>query len=162
MNDFASSYVGQLRQLVGNRLLLLPGARIVIQDDEGRILLQRRSDFGVWGLLGGNAEGGEDLSSLIVREVKEETGLEIFNVQPFGFGSDPKLESFTYPNGHRAQHFCINFYTRHFVGTPKVMDDESLDLSWYSPLELPEMLPNMHESVRAYQRFLQSNRFQMF
>ena len=116
MSDFASSYVGQLRQLVGNRLLLLPGARIVIQDDVGRILLQRRSDFGVWGLPGGNAEGGEDLPALIVREVKEETGLEISNVRPFGFASDPALESFTYPNGDHAQHFCLNFYTHDFAG----------------------------------------------
>ncbi len=162
MNDFTSSYVGQLRGLVGNRLLLLPGARIVVEDSEQRILLQKRSDFGVWGLPGGNAEEGEDLTSLIVREVKEETGLDIFDVQPFGFGSSPAMESFTYPNGDRTQHFCMNFYTREFVGSPKVMDDESLDLSWYSPVELPEMLPNMEESVKAYQRFLQSNRFQMF
>ena len=42
------------------------------------------------------------------------------------------------------------------------MDDESLELSWYLPFELPEMLPNMRESIRAYERFRQSNRFQMF
>ncbi len=162
MNDFASSYVGQLRDLVGNRLLLLPGARVVIQDSEQRILLQQRSDFGVWGLPGGNAEEGEDLTRLIVREVKEETGLDIFDVRPFGFGSNPSLESFTYPNGDRTQHFCMNFYSRNFTGTARVSDAESLALSWFSTADLPEMLPNMRESVRAYERFTSSNRFQMF
>ena len=59
MNDFADSYVGKLRKLVGSRLLLVPGARIVIENTSGEILLQKRSDFGVWGLPGGNAEEGE-------------------------------------------------------------------------------------------------------
>lgn len=58
MDDFVASYMGQLRQLVGPRLLLVPGARIIIEDAEGNILLQKRSDFGVWGLPGGNAEPG--------------------------------------------------------------------------------------------------------
>ncbi len=80
-------------------MLLAPGARIVIQDDRQRILLQKRHDFNVWGLPGGNAEEGEDLTSVIFREVKEETGLRLIEAQPFGFGSTPELETFTFPNG---------------------------------------------------------------
>ena len=91
MSDFDPSYVGQLWRLVGKRLLLVHGTRIIIQDAMGCILLQERSDFGVWGLPGGNAEEGENLESVVVREVKEETGLDVFDVQPFGFGSDPSL-----------------------------------------------------------------------
>jgi ADP-ribose pyrophosphatase YjhB (NUDIX family) len=69
MSDFDPSYVGQLWRLVGKRLLLVPGTRIIIQDAMGCILLQERSDFGVWGLPGGNAEEGENLESVVVREV---------------------------------------------------------------------------------------------
>ena len=37
MSNFADSYVGQLRALVGHRILLMPGARIVIEQDDGKI-----------------------------------------------------------------------------------------------------------------------------
>lgn len=162
MNDFASSYVGQLRKLVGNRRLLVPGARIVIEDSRQRILLQHRSDFGVWGLPGGNAEEGEDLSDLVVREVREETGLDVFDIEPFGFSSNPLLESFVYPNGDRTQHFSLNFFTRKYSGTLDASDEESLELSWFSVGELPEMLPNMRESISAFERYIGSKQFQLF
>jgi len=162
MSDFDSSYVGQLRRLVGKRLLLVPGTRIIIRDAEGCILLQERSDFGVWGLPGGNAEEGESLESVIVREVKEETGLDVFDVQPFGFGCNPSLETFTFPNGDRAQHFVMNFFTHRYNGEPGIVNDESTDLAWFSLTNLPEMLPNMRESVAAYERHLTSGQFQMF
>ncbi len=127
--DFDSSYVGQLRRLVGKRLLLVPGARIIVRDAEGCSLLQKRSDFGAWGLPGGNAEEGENLETVIVREVKEETGLEVHDVQPFGFGSTPSLETFTFPNGDRAQHFVMNFFTHRYDGEPEILDDESTGLA---------------------------------
>lgn len=163
MSDFASSYIGQLRKIVGNRLLLMPGARIVIQDDQQRILLQKRSDFKVWGLPGGMAEPGEDILSIIKREVEEETGLRILDAKPFGFGSSPSLETFTYPNGDQAQHFVLDFFSHHYEGTAKVADDESLDIDWFSINQLPDdILPNMLESIKAYRRFLASGEFQLF
>ncbi|NKB52449.1 MAG: NUDIX domain-containing protein [Rhizobiaceae bacterium] len=162
MSDFASSYVGQLRQLVGNRLLLIPGTRIVIENADGNFLLQQRSDFGVWGLIGGNAERNESLDQVIVREAEEEAGIEICEAHPFGFGSNPAFETFTYPNGHEAQHFVLNFYCTHFEGRPTVRDDESLQFEWFEPNNLPELLPNMLESLKAYKRFKATGVFQLF
>lgn len=86
---FADSYLGQLRALIGDRLVLMPGARIVIERADGSILLQKRTDFGLWGLPGGNAEEGEGLETLVVREALEETGLIVSDVEPFGFGYLP-------------------------------------------------------------------------
>ncbi len=162
MEDFESSYIGQLRQLVENKLLLIPGARVVIENTDGEFLLQQRSDFGVWGLLGGNAEPNENLEQVIVREVQEEAGIYIQNPLPFGFGSNPNLESFTFPNGHEVQHFVMNFYCTQFAGQPIVRDDESLQLSWFEADKLPNMLPNMAESLNAYRRFKDTGQFQMF
>ena len=161
MTGFAESYLGQLRAIVGDRLLLVPGARIVIEDSEGRILLQQRSDFGVWGLPGGNAEEGESLESVVVREVVEETGLTVSDLKPFGFGCDPAHETITFPNGDRCQFFALIFYTKSFAGSATIADEESSALAWFDLGNLPTLLPNMARSLEAYQRFKTSGEFQM-
>lgn len=162
MTDFLDSYLGQLRQRVGSQLLLVPGARIVIENARGEILLQKRSDFGRWGLPGGNAEPGEDIMTSAIREVFEETGLTISDPQPFGFGSNPRLEAITFPNGDACQFFVLNFFSRRFSGELAMLDGESESLDWVAPSDLPDMLPNMAASVRAYERFCLSGEFQMF
>ena len=162
MSNFADSYVGQLRTVIGDRMLLMPGARIVIENTDGQILLQLRSDFGKWGLPGGMPEPGDSITETIVREVFEETGLTIKNCQPFGFGSNPSLETITYPNGDKVQHFVLDFYTSKFSGSLIADNDETLQLEWFVPTDLPEMLPNMRRSVEAFLEFKSSGIFQMF
>jgi ADP-ribose pyrophosphatase YjhB (NUDIX family) len=161
VNHFEDSHLGRLRQLVGPQLLLVPGARIVIENSDGKILLQKRSDLGVWGLPGGNAEPGEDLRTVVVREVFEETGLIVSDIKPFGFGCDPGLETVQFPNGDLCQFFVLNFATKSYAGDLRMLDGESLALDWYSTDSLPEMLPNMKECVGSYQRFSATGEFQM-
>lgn len=161
MGGFADSYIGQLRTTVGNRMLLVPVARIVLENREAEILLQQRSDFGLWGLPGGNAEVGESLETVAMREMLEETGLQVTNLKPFGFGSDPAIETHVFPNGDQCQFFVLNFYSRDFSGELRRSDDESLALKWFPMSGLPSMLPNMRKSVEAYQRYLESSDFQM-
>jgi ADP-ribose pyrophosphatase YjhB (NUDIX family) len=55
---FAYSHLGRIRRLVGPQPLLVPGARVVIERSGGKVLLQKRSDLGIWGLPVGNAEPG--------------------------------------------------------------------------------------------------------
>jgi 8-oxo-dGTP pyrophosphatase MutT (NUDIX family) len=160
-NSFAESYLGQLRAQVGRRLLLVPGARIVIEDPQGRILLQHRSDVRVWGLPAGSAEPGESLDQAIVREVREETGLEVLQVQPYGFANDPAHETRTYPNGDQCQFFSMLFWSNAYRGEPRICDDESLALEWFLPTDLPEMLPNMARSVAAFLRYRETRAFQL-
>lgn len=161
MAGFEDSYLGKIRQIVGSQLLLVPGARIVIENSSGHVLLQKRSDLNTWGLPGGNAEPGEDLSSVVVREVFEETGLEIADAKPFGFGCNPNLETIRFPNGDRCQFFVLNFFTKSYSGSLRMLDGESLALEWYSLEQLPEMLPNMKASLLAYEVYCRSGEFQM-
>ena len=131
----------------------MPGARIVIEDTDERVLLQLRSDFDIWGLPGGMPEPGESVKQAIEREVFEETGLTVESCHPFGFGSNPERETFTYPNGDKCQHFVLNFYTSAFSGSPTSNSDETLRLEWFATSDLPEMLPNMRRSVDAFLEF---------
>ena len=160
--SFEESHLGKIRQLVGSRLLLVPGARVVLQRSDAKVLLQKRSDLGVWGLPGGNAEPGEDLASVVLREVFEETGLTITDATPFGFGSNPNLETVTFPNGDECQFFVLNFFAKSFLGELVMLDGESEALDWFDTSELPEMLPNMKAALHAYDRFCSSGEFQMF
>lgn len=161
MGGFADSYIGQLRAAVGKRMLLVPGARIVLENSNREILLQQRSDFGLWGLPGGNAEVGESLETVAMREMLEETGLQVTNLKPFGFGCDPAIETHVFPNGDQCQFFVLNFHSRDFSGELRISADESLALKWFPMSGLPSMLPNMRKSVEAYQRYLESSDFQM-
>ncbi|MEH2135345.1 hypothetical protein [Nostoc sp.] len=45
MANWSDSYLGKLRQVVGDRLLLLFGVLVIIENNLGRVLLQKRSDF---------------------------------------------------------------------------------------------------------------------
>ncbi len=161
MAGFAESYLGQLRAVVGDRLILMPGARVVVEDAQGRILLQLRSDFGVWGVPGGSPEEGEDLTASVLRELLEETGLTATDAVPFGFASDPEFETVVFPNGDRNQYFVMMYAVSAFEGVAAVSDDESSAMGWFEPSRLPEMLPNMRRTVEAYLRFKQSGEFQM-
>ena len=66
------------------------GAGVVVRDAQGRVLLERRSDCGVWGLLGGRIEKGESVEQAAVREVKEESGLDVRVTRLLGVYSDPR------------------------------------------------------------------------
>lgn len=162
MVGFEQTYLGKLRASVGTGLLLVPGARIIVSNDDGDILLQLRSDFLKWGLPGGMAEPGESLETVIRREVLEETGLAIADATPFGFASDPAHETIQFPNGDRTQFFVMNFHTAAFSGTLRGDDDETVRLGWFSPTDLPGMLDNMRRSVERFLEFRRTGAFQMF
>ncbi|MEU5950370.1 NUDIX domain-containing protein [Micromonospora sp. NPDC047465] len=72
-----SQYVAGLRKLVGKDLLILPSACAVVVDDSGRVLLGRRVDTGRWSLPAGAIDPGEQPADAVVREVYEETGVNI-------------------------------------------------------------------------------------
>lgn len=158
---FADSYLGKLRSLVGSRCLLVPGARVIIAREDGSILLQHRSDLSLWGLPGGNAEEGEDLAEVAIRETFEETGLRITNPKPFGFGSNPEFETIRFPNGDVCQFFVMMFYATHYDGDIAIDGSETLDLGWFRLDKLPMMLGNMRRSVEAYAGFTKTGSFQM-
>lgn len=70
-------FIAHLRRSIGHDLLVLPGVAAIIVDDQGRVLMVRRSDTGAWQLPSGIVEPGEHPAETMVREVAEETGLEV-------------------------------------------------------------------------------------
>ncbi len=74
------------------------GVGLVIRNTNGDILLERRSDNGLWGLPGGRVEPGESLIQTALREAKEETGLTIVVSRLLGVYSGPQDRIVIYPD----------------------------------------------------------------
>lgn len=123
---------------------LVPAASVVVTNDDGQILLQRRTDNNLWALPGGTMDIGETISECARREVREETGLDVELVGIVGIYSDPG-HVFAYDDGEVRQEFSICFSARPVAGTLAV-SDESHDVRYFDPAEITD-LP-MVESIR--------------
>lgn len=82
-----SDYIMDLRKIVGHRPLLQVGASVIVEDEKGRILLQKRSDNHYWGYAGGSIELDENVEDAAKRELFEETGLTAERLELFGIFS---------------------------------------------------------------------------
>jgi len=120
-----------------------PSVSAVILNERRELLLQRRSDNGQWGLPGGSVEIGESVSEAIKREVQEETGLLIEVMRLVGVYSDPKLQVVRYPDG-RVVHFINTCFECRIVGGQLRTCPETLELAYFEPATLPQMLVSLH------------------
>ena len=123
---------------------LVVGSSAVVVDDEGRILLQRRSDSGNWALPGGTMDIGETFAQSAIREVKEETGFDVRIERIVGIYSDPG-HVFAYEDGEVRQEFNICLACT-IVGGELAVSSESTDVRFF-PLSETQRL-TMHESIR--------------
>jgi 8-oxo-dGTP pyrophosphatase MutT (NUDIX family) len=160
--NFSDSYLGKLRKIVGSRLVLVPGARIVVHDRLERVLLELRSDFRRWGLPGGHQEVGDSSADTAIREVFEETGLRVKRPQVFGIASDPRHETIRFPNGDRTQTVSVMFHASKPRGEPKFDPRETLELGWFALDDLPtDLMPNSVRTLKAFRRYRATGQFQM-
>jgi ADP-ribose pyrophosphatase YjhB (NUDIX family) len=122
---------------------LRAGVAAIIRNSHGQILLQRRSDNGLWGLPGGSVEIGESVREAIVREVEEETGLTVEVERLIGVYSDPALQVVRYPDGN-VVHYISTFFACQILGGTLRTCAETLELGFFDPGGLPEHLVPMH------------------
>ena len=132
-------YILDLRKLVGHRPLIQVGAGIIVEDPEGRVLLQLRADNHCWGYCGGSIELDEKVEDAAKRELFEETGLSAESVELFGVWSGPELH-YIYPNGDEVSNVDIVFLCRSFSGELKPQESEVEALRFFRLDEIPENL----------------------
>ncbi|OLB75658.1 MAG: NUDIX hydrolase [Actinobacteria bacterium 13_2_20CM_2_71_6] len=148
------SYLGRLRARVGDQdALLFVGARGVLRDEAGRVLLIRRADNGYWAFPAGAMELGESIVEAAAREVFEETGLTATELTPFALYTGRKyLRTNMY--GHTYQLHTTAFRIDAWKGELVTRTEETTDAGFFPPDELPEPLAgSVPESLRDLAEF---------
>ncbi|MDQ0665222.1 8-oxo-dGTP pyrophosphatase MutT (NUDIX family) [Arthrobacter ulcerisalmonis] len=141
----APEYVLKLRKKIGNNPLWVPGVRGVVVDDAGRILLAQRADNRQWALISGMLDPGEQPARGLVREIFEETAVVAEAERVVSVGA---VGPVTYPNGDVCEFLDVVFLCRYVTGEARVNDDESLAVGWFTPDELPDLMPGHLTSIR--------------
>jgi ADP-ribose pyrophosphatase YjhB (NUDIX family) len=113
-----SDYVRSLREKIGNTLLEVPTVSVAVFDDDGRILMVRAIEDGLWSTPGGMMEPLETPADAAVRETWEETGLVVVPTRIVGVFGGPDC-AIEYGNGDRIAWVATLFAARVVGGTPQ-------------------------------------------
>ncbi|WJV51975.1 NUDIX domain-containing protein [Prodigiosinella aquatilis] len=144
------SYVKHMRSMIGHQQLLLAGANIIILDGSERVLLQHRTD-GSWGLPGGLLEPGESLEQTALREVKEETNIDIHELTHLAVFSGAEY-TFILSNNDEINVITSLYYTKKWSGEIINNPEEGQTLEFFDINHLPD---NMDAEYINYLQYYQ-------
>jgi len=120
---------------VGRQGKLRPGASAIIFDNARQmVLLTRRSDNGRWCLPGGGMDPGESAAETCVREVLEETGLDVRVTKLVGVYTSPDI-MVEYADGNRIQPVAFSFEAE-VIGGKLRLSDETTEYGYVAIEEL--------------------------
>jgi ADP-ribose pyrophosphatase YjhB (NUDIX family) len=118
----------------------VPTVDLIIEYNEGIILIERKNPPDGWALPGGFVDYGETLESAARREAKEETGLDVELIRQFHAYSDP---------GRDPRHHTITtVFVAHAKGRPKAGDDAK-ELGIFTENTLPDKIAFDHRAILA-------------
>lgn len=128
-----------------------PSASVLVRDREGRILLLRRPDNGLWTIPTGGLEKDETITECGIRECREETGLEIEITGLVGVFTTPDHVIEYVKDGRvdevrQPVNVCLRARP---VGGNLTTTDEASEVRWISPDELNEyeIHPALHRRI---------------
>ena len=150
-----SGYIMGMRKLVGHIPLLQCGASVIVENEKGEILLQQRTDNGCWGYAGGSVELYEVVEEAAKRELEEETGLIVDEMELLGVFSGEELR-YTYPNGDQVSTIDIVYVCRKFHGQLNCQEGEVEKLAFFAPDALPA--PLFAPQVPAIEKYLETRK----
>lgn len=133
-------YILELRKELKNpsRPLIMTSAGTIIINNEGKILLQQRTDNLKWGFPGGSLELRESFEEAAIREAKEEVGLTLKTLKLFNVYSGEKCYN-KYPNGHEIYNASAIFICSNYEGELVLDPEETKNAVFFSKDKFPEM-----------------------
>ena len=160
---FEGSSLWRLRQTVGTDLVLWPGATVCVIRRDGRVLLAKRGDNGMWAMPGGGAEEGGSFAETALAELREEVGLEAVEADLSGYACISRADNHvvTFANGDRTHYFGIWFELRRWEGEPAADGEEMTEVGWFDPQDPPEpLLDSTRLGLELHREWLATGRFQ--
>lgn len=160
--ELSANYGGYpvlFRMALDERICHIPfiqtGSSVIVRNEFGEILLQQRSDNGMWGLPGGCQDLGENLRTTAVRELFEETGIKVDEdelVLIDTLSGEERKRS--YPNGdivyNNSSLYLVNVNTNDINIR---IDSESIKLEFFGLDNLPDKLHD-GDMIDAYINFI--------
>jgi len=113
---------------------------IIIEIDDGIILIERKNPPYGWALPGGFVDYGESIETSAVREAKEETTLNVQLIKQFHTYSDPDRDP--------RHHTVTTVFIAQGFGTPKPADDAK-NIGLFTPNDLPGPIVFDHKKIIA-------------
>jgi 8-oxo-dGTP pyrophosphatase MutT (NUDIX family) len=139
------SYFRNLREKIGQEEIIMPGvAGVLFNKDRTAILMAKRTDADDWSLVGGMQNLGESAVTTIIREFKEETGLDVTVTKLIGVDTN---FHHVFPNGDKAQIPGTIFEVKRVSGDLVADNDETASLAFVPLAEHPIMYNEQHQRV---------------
>ena len=123
---------------------IVPSVTAIVPNERGELLLVHKTDNDLWALPGGAMDVGESMADTVVREVKEETGIDVAVTGVVGIYTNPN-HVMAYDDGEVRQQCSICFTTR-MLGGQLATSDETSEVAFVAPEGLGGL--NMHPSMR--------------
>ena len=131
-------YIMNLREKVGHSPLIGVGATILVFNSNNELLLNLRSDTNNWGIPGGAKELNETLEECAIRELKEETNINVNDLELVTVLSGEEYY-FKYPNEDELDCVIVLYKVSNYDGKLNINDGESKELKFFSLDNLPEL-----------------------
>ena len=125
---------------------ILPAIAVIIFNEKGEILLQKRRDTGKWCIISGHVEYGETIENAVLREIKEETACEAVITRLIGIYSNPKSQTYYYAERN------VQYVTSYFEAKLKetiglnFSNEETEELRFFQHDRLPENMGQLNEN----------------
>jgi len=110
---------------------------VIFDGTRERILLTRRKDNGLWCLPGGGTHAGESIEETCIREVLEETGLQVRPTRLIGVYSSPDVV-IEYGDGNRWQLVVMSFEAE-ITGGELGLSEETTDFGYFTRAEIESL-----------------------
>ena len=136
----------KLMKQMQNPCYILPAVAVVLFNEKGEVLLQKRRDTNKWCIISGHVEFGETVENAALREIREETDKEASIVRLIGVYSSPNSQTYSY------QDRSVQYITTYFQAVlkediiPGFSNEETIELKFFKTDQLPDDMALINEN----------------
>lgn len=139
-------YLKELRKRTNHMPLLLPHSVVVLFNNEGKVLLEERSDDGYFDFPGGGIDLKEEADDAARRELLEETGLIADNLKLFKVYSG-EITHYVYFNGDEIYGIDLVYICDKYHGELTPQLEEVKSLKFYDLEQMPEKMSIRNKQI---------------